>query len=71
METKSKQEICKNWELLGYCSYGKKCFYAHGKNELRKRSGLSSKYKVWKCAPFSISGYCRYGRRCCFNHSIA
>ncbi|KAK9705356.1 hypothetical protein RND81_07G050800 [Saponaria officinalis] len=30
-----KTELCKSWEDSGYCSYGCKCQFAHGQEELR------------------------------------
>ncbi|KAL9242051.1 hypothetical protein vseg_016094 [Gypsophila vaccaria] len=30
-----KTELCKSWEDSGYCRYGSKCQFAHGKEELR------------------------------------
>lgn len=29
-QPKFKTEMCKNWDLLGRCNYGKKCQFAHG-----------------------------------------
>ncbi len=33
-----KYEMCKNWREKGNCKYGDKCLFAHGTNELTKRS---------------------------------
>ena len=30
--------MCKNWREKGNCKYGDKCLFAHGTNELTKRS---------------------------------
>lgn len=32
--SKFKTEMCKNWMEYGKCNYGRKCQFAHGKNEL-------------------------------------
>ena len=31
---KKKTEMCRNWETKGFCSWGVKCSYAHGYDEL-------------------------------------
>lgn len=31
---KHKTELCKTFSELGYCNYGQKCRFAHGKHEL-------------------------------------
>lgn len=33
-EEKYKTELCKNFVSTGKCNYGKKCRFAHGKDEL-------------------------------------
>ena len=33
-----KYEMCKNWREKGTCKYGDKCLFAHGADELTKRS---------------------------------
>jgi hypothetical protein len=35
--TNFKTEICKNWVVYGVCKYDKKCHYAHGEGEIRKK----------------------------------
>lgn len=32
--TKHKTELCNTFSELGYCNYGDKCRFAHGKEEL-------------------------------------
>lgn len=39
--TKYKTEMCKNWLAVGYCSYGNKCRFAHGRNELANKQKVS------------------------------
>lgn len=33
--TKYKTEMCKNWELTGYCEFLHTCSFAHGYHELQ------------------------------------
>ncbi len=33
--------MCKNWREKGNCKYGDKCLFAHGTNELTKRSTVN------------------------------
>ena len=33
-----KYEMCKNWRERGTCKYGDKCLFAHGDQELTKRT---------------------------------
>jgi len=46
--TNFKTRMCKNYEKNGFCKFGDKCNYAHGRDELRRgergaqRNGLSS-----------------------------
>ncbi len=63
-----KTELCRNWES-GYCEFGEKCTFAHGKEELRKPAQKSMKYKTKKCKQFHTLGYCMYGPRCQFIHT--
>ncbi len=32
---KYKTKLCRNFSLTGFCSYGKRCTFAHGQEELR------------------------------------
>ena len=64
---KYKTEICRNWES-GLCEFGDKCAFAHGAEELRQKTHLSSNYKTKKCKQFYELGYCMYGNRCQFRH---
>ncbi|KAG2181372.1 hypothetical protein INT43_008955 [Umbelopsis isabellina] len=63
-----KTEICRNWQEIGYCRYGKKCRYAHGQSELRavKRH---QRYKTEICRTYHETGTCPYGVRCTFIHN--
>jgi tristetraprolin/butyrate response factor 1 len=61
-----KTEICRNFKERSNCIYGKKCQFAHGRQELcdvRK-----SKYKTKPCQKYWQVGYCAYGPRCNFLH---
>ena len=62
-----KTELCKTFLARGYCPYGKKCRFAHGKEELIcKIQGVN--YKKEKCKSFYGKGFCQYGYRCQFQH---
>lgn len=51
----------------GFCKYGDKCQFAHGKEQLRQTQ-KHPKYKTEKCKSFWATGSCRYGTRCKFLH---
>lgn len=36
-KTKYKTEICKNWELTGFCAFEESCSFAHGQHELNTK----------------------------------
>ena len=38
--------MCKNWREKGSCRYGDKCLFAHGDQELTKKSPPSSPAKT-------------------------
>jgi Zinc finger C-x8-C-x5-C-x3-H type (and similar) len=62
-----KTELCKQLEENGSCSYGKKCQFAHGQNELRYKL-VHPKYRTVPCRNLAKDGYCPYGNRCVFLH---
>eukprot|EP00826_Nyctotherus_ovalis_P037123 TRINITY_DN3367_c0_g1_i4.p1 TRINITY_DN3367_c0_g1~~TRINITY_DN3367_c0_g1_i4.p1 ORF type:complete len:337 (+),score=68.68 TRINITY_DN3367_c0_g1_i4:69-1079(+) len=67
-DEKYKTELCKNWILCGRCSYGGKCRFAHGPNDLVNKQIYNPKYKSKKCEAFHNALYCPYGVRCNFIH---
>ena len=67
---KYKTELCKYYEINGYCKYGDKCAYAHGKENLRSKVTNSTAYRTKKCVQFFENGYCPYGNRCQFAHQL-
>jgi hypothetical protein len=67
---KYKTELCKYYEINGYCKYGDKCAYAHGKENLRSKVTNTTAYRTKKCAQFFEQGYCPYGNRCQFAHQL-
>ena len=67
---KYKTELCKYYEIDGYCKYGDKCAYAHGKENLRSKVTNTTDYKTKKCSNFFKHGYCPYGSRCQFAHQL-
>ncbi|KAF1801543.1 hypothetical protein FB192DRAFT_1248677, partial [Mucor lusitanicus] len=62
-----KTECCRNWEEKGHCRYGKRCRYAHGREELRPIL-RSNQYKTKICKAYHDNGSCSYGIRCTFIH---
>ena len=67
---KYKTELCKNYEINGYCKYGDNCAYAHGKENLRLKVTNTTAYRTKKCVQFFENGYCPYGNRCQFAHQL-
>ena len=68
-ETKYKTEVCKNWSETGQCPYGKRCKFAHGKQDLNEKKPTDrSYYKSKKCNSFNNQNICMYGVRCLFSH---
>lgn len=65
---KYKTELCKNFEMRGYCKWGSKCCFAHGSHELRAKRHLNNKYKSKICKHYHRHGYCPYGLRCQYFH---
>ena len=65
---KFKTELCKNFELRGFCKFGDTCSFAHGKHELQQKKHLHEKYKTRLCKDFHETGYCSYGQRCQYLH---
>lgn len=64
---KYKTEICKSWQEKGFCTYGKLCLFAHGRNELMQKDCYGA-YKSKLCKSFHQKFYCPYGSRCLFIH---
>jgi len=68
-DTKFKTELCKNFSETGECPYGKKCKFAHGRDELNEKRVLNKgRYKSKKCVSFHTNMVCSYGVRCLFVH---
>ena len=67
---KYKTELCKYYEINGYCKYGDSCAYAHGKENLRSKITNTIAYRTKKCVQFFQNGYCPYGNRCQFAHQV-
>lgn len=65
---KYKTEICKNFEMKGKCKWGENCCFAHGKNELRKKTLFNYFYKTKICKHFHKNGFCPYASRCQYFH---
>ena len=68
---KYKTEVCKFWEINKCCKFNKTCLFAHGSDEIRKKTSNSiNNYKTKRCAQFFDNGFCTYGSRCQFLHEI-
>lgn len=61
---KYKTELCKNWELTGYCNFEESCSFAHGIEELHSKPHIPKNYKTKLCKRFHEELYCPYGPRC-------
>ena len=68
---KYKTELCKYYEINGFCKYGDNCAYAHGKENLRSKIINTTAYRTKKCVQFFQNGYCPYGNRCQFAHQVS
>jgi len=63
-----KTELCTHWTLTSTCSYQGKCYFAHGINELKKRS-RGGNYKTQPCVECPIEeSRCLFGSRCNYCH---
>lgn len=67
-DEKYKTELCQKYCENGFCPYGNKCRFAHGKDELVYKK-LCNNYKKKQCKTFFECGYCPYGTRCTFKHN--
>ncbi len=67
-DPKFKTELCKSWVESGFCIYGNKCRFAHGKEEIMEKPINNQKYKQKACLTFFQYGFCNYGIRCHFKH---
>jgi len=67
-DPKFKTELCKTFEAKGFCVYGNKCRFAHGRQEIFDRANENTKYKQKQCNSFYKNFYCVYGPRCHFIH---
>jgi len=63
-----KTELCTNWMLTSTCSFGGKCYFAHGIEELKKRVRVGN-FKTQPCvdSPREES-QCMFGSRCYYCH---
>jgi hypothetical protein len=59
-----KTEFCRQYYEYGYCDYGDRCLFAHGKCELKRIPN----YKTKLCASYHSTGFCSFGSRCAFIH---
>jgi len=67
-DPKFKTELCKTFTDTGFCTYGNKCRFAHGREELFNKYSSHPKYRKSDCVTFHTNGYCNYGSRCHFRH---
>ena len=66
--SKFKTELCKNYDIHGYCKWADNCFFAHGKAELKSKIPVNQFYKTKVCKHFHKGGFCPYGSRCQYFH---
>ena len=64
-----KIELCFQFMETGYCQFGDRCLYAHGKFELRPCTYRHQKFKTQLCKAFHEDGFCSFGNRCSFIHT--
>jgi len=64
-----KTELCTNWTLTNTCTYGNKCHFAHGIDDLAPRTRLEN-FKTQPCCDPAREGSrrCLYGSRCNYCH---
>lgn len=69
-DAKYKTAMCTHWFETGYCHFGDKCQFAHGKVEQANvvRNGLNQKFRTKDCTSFFYKKLCMYGIRCTFRH---
>ncbi len=67
-DPKFKTELCTTFTETGFCPYGNKCRFAHGREELFERPVNHPNYRRSECNAFHSNGYCNYGIRCHFKH---
>ena len=48
-EIKKKTELCRNFEIYGKCKFGDSCSYAHGRDELQKKTHVPTNFKTKLC----------------------
>ena len=75
--------MCKHYNTPQGCTYGDKCQFAHGPQELRAFNGQITQdntmemtknqksminYKIVKCKNWEKDGTCKYGNHCTFAH---
>lgn len=65
---KYKTEICKNYEVHGFCKWADNCCFAHGREELRTKTLFNYFYKTKVCKHFHKIGFCPYASRCQYFH---
>lgn len=84
MHAKYKTTLCSHYVAAGCkgCTYGDRCAFAHGEQELRapveladpelvgmdRRPLAHSKYKTMLCTAYSGEGKCWYADKCTFAH---
>ncbi|CAK9032845.1 unnamed protein product [Durusdinium trenchii] len=64
LDAHKKTRMCKFF-LMGTCTRGRSCNFAHGASQLREQPDFS---KTRLCAKYMESGFCPLGYRCSFAH---
>lgn len=68
-DPKYKTELCTTFGDNGFCAYGNKCRFAHGREDLFDKHISHPKYRKSECLTFHADGFCNYGQRCHFRHN--
>ena len=55
-DSKFKTELCKSFTDTGFCAYGNKCRFAHGKDNLFDKFVNHPKYRKSDCLTFHSHG---------------
>jgi len=63
-----KTELCSFWNESSTCTYKGKCYFAHGVNELKKRTRIGN-FKTQACVDCTVGeDGCCFGSRCNYCH---
>ena len=61
--------MCKSWARGLNCPFGDKCAFAHGEEQLQKKTHVAKQFRMTLCKSYAQQGFCKYGARCQFQHT--